>query len=237
MHEDRLCNQLCVEELLLGKVNLVFILFFVPAILGCRDTTFIGTEYLGNAPSSDGEPGAQTDANADTDNRTDIGIETDTPTEVSSDTDSTTDTVSDTDLVTECGVTDNFRWTSSEPTVFPPSGATSIKDPTVVRHGDNWLVYATAVVDPQPLTMTYLSFADWSEAGGAEQTPVSVNPNLSGYKAAPQLFYFSKDKLWYLIYQTQDPAYSTNTDPSNVGGWTPADVHALQLHGERQNGN
>jgi endo-1,4-beta-xylanase len=73
--------------------------------------------------------------------------------------------------------------------------------------------------------MTYFSVSDfgvsdWDDLDASPMTPVSENPNLTGYKAAPQLLYFAPQRLWYLVYQTQDPAYSTSTDPSDVGSWS-----------------
>lgn len=68
--------------------------------------------------------------------------------------------------------------------------------------------------------MVYLNFADFGEADSATKTLAATNTNLSGYKCAPQLFYFAPQKLWYLIYQTQTPAYSTSTNPSDVNSWS-----------------
>jgi endo-1,4-beta-xylanase len=43
----------------------------------------------------------------------------------------------------------------------------------------------------------------------------------SGYKTAPQVFYFAPQKLWYLVYQTGSNAgYSTNPDITNPTGWS-----------------
>jgi hypothetical protein len=40
------------------------------------------------------------------------------------------------------------------------------------------------------------------------------------YKCAPELFYFEPQKLWYLIWQQQEPAYSTTTTPDNPNSWS-----------------
>jgi hypothetical protein len=42
----------------------------------------------------------------------------------------------------------------------------------------------------------------------------------SGYKCAPELFYFAPQDLWYLIWQQQDPAYSTTKTPDNPNSWS-----------------
>ncbi len=54
--------------------------------------------------------------------------------------------------------------------------------------------------------LVYLSLTDWSQAGG--------------YRAAPEAFYFAPQRLWYLVYQNGNAAYSTNPDISNPAGWT-----------------
>ncbi|WP_437834487.1 non-reducing end alpha-L-arabinofuranosidase family hydrolase [Sorangium sp. So ce1153] len=117
-----------------------------------------------------------------------------------------------------CGVPTSFEWTSSPPLITPPSGAASIKDPTVLFHDGKWHVYATQYAGGY--NMTYLNFTDWNQAGAAAKTSLSTNPNLTGYKCAPQLFYFAPQRLWYLVYQTQPPAYSTSTNPSDVRSWS-----------------
>jgi hypothetical protein len=37
----------------------------------------------------------------------------------------------------------------------------------------------------------------------------------------PQIFYFAPDEIWYLVYQAKVPRYSTSSDLSNPGSWTP----------------
>lgn len=120
--------------------------------------------------------------------------------------------------VAGCGVPSNFAWTSSAALITPPSGSVSIKDPSILFHDGEWHIYATHYSNSY--SMVHLSFADWAQAGSATKTPVSSNPNLTGYKCAPQFFYFTPQNLWYLVYQTQPPAYSTSTDPSNVNSWS-----------------
>lgn len=112
-----------------------------------------------------------------------------------------------------------LQWTASAPLIAPPGGALSIKDPSVLFFESKWHIYATAYTDSY--TMVYLDFADWADAGTAPQTLLSTNPNLTGYKCAPQVFYFTPTATWYLIYQTQEPAYSTSKNPSDVNSWSP----------------
>ena len=118
-----------------------------------------------------------------------------------------------------CGVPASFRWTSSAPLITPASGSVSIKDPTVVFFDARWHVFATDY--STSYGMVYLNFPDWDQAGTATKTLASTNPSLGGYKCAPQMFYFTPQNLWYLVYQTQAPAYSTSTNPSDINSWSP----------------
>jgi hypothetical protein len=111
-----------------------------------------------------------------------------------------------------------FWWTSSPALIPPLGGALSIKDPSVLFFDGKWHIYATAYAGGY--TMVYLDFADWAEAGLATQTMMATNPNLAGYKCAPQVFYFTPTDTWYLVYQTQEPAYSTSKNPSDVNSWS-----------------
>lgn len=117
-----------------------------------------------------------------------------------------------------CDVPAHFSWTSSDPLINPPNGSVSIKDPSVLFFNGKWHVYATEY--DTSYNMVYLNFTDWAQADSAPKTLLSTNPNLAGYKCAPQLFYFAPQNLWYLVYQTQPPAYSTSTDPTDVMSWS-----------------
>ncbi|MET8053648.1 non-reducing end alpha-L-arabinofuranosidase family hydrolase [Streptosporangium sp. NPDC005286] len=44
--------------------------------------------------------------------------------------------------------------------------------------------------------------------------------HLTGYRAAPQVFYFAPQNLWCLVYQTGNASYSTTTDISNPASWS-----------------
>jgi hypothetical protein len=41
-----------------------------------------------------------------------------------------------------------------------------------------------------------------------------------GYRAAPQVFFFEPQQLWYLVYQGGDPLYSTSSDISDPTSWS-----------------
>jgi hypothetical protein len=176
--------------------------------LCCRDKIYVADEYLGDKLSSDssGEQGISTGSEVETD------MDSEPPA-----------SMEDTDSTVDCEAPAEFSWTSSAPLILPPNDDVFIKDPTAVLYGDKWLVFATSIVNvnnTNEISMVYLTFTDWKQAESAEQIPVSSNVNLAGYKAAPQLFYFAPRDLWYLVYQTQEPAYSTTRDPTDILSWS-----------------
>ncbi|CAM5743629.1 Beta-xylanase OS=Streptomyces alboniger OX=132473 GN=CP975_02970 PE=3 SV=1 [Streptomyces alboniger] len=120
---------------------------------------------------------------------------------------------------------DSFSWSSTGPLISPRPDAThpivSVKDPTVFRYKNRWHVYATTADTAGAWSLAYTSFKDWSKAAAAPQTFLDSNPNIGDrYAAAPQVFYFAPQKLWYMVYQTGPPSYSTTTDPSEPGSWS-----------------
>ncbi len=120
---------------------------------------------------------------------------------------------------------DSFSWSSTGPLIGPEPDAThpvvSVKDPTVFRYKNRWHVYATTADTAGSWSLAYTSFKDWSQAAAAPQTFLDANPNIGDrYAAAPEVFYFAPQKLWYMVYQTGPPSYSTTTDPSDPGSWS-----------------
>ena len=70
--------------------------------------------------------------------------------------------------------------------------------------------------------MVYLNFKDWSDAPNAKLHFVDQNPNLRGYHCAPHVFYFRPHKKWYLVFQSQQPQYTTTVAmgcPNSGVGW------------------
>jgi enterochelin esterase-like enzyme/aryl-phospho-beta-D-glucosidase BglC (GH1 family) len=122
------------------------------------------------------------------------------------------------------GIAVPFNWVSTGPIISAKRDSqhalNAIKDPTVVNYNGLWHVYATSASDTGGWGMVYLNFADWKDADKAPQYYMDDNPNLRGYHCAPQVFYFEPQKLWYLIYQSQHPTYSTTTDLSKPETWT-----------------
>ncbi|MET8852820.1 non-reducing end alpha-L-arabinofuranosidase family hydrolase [Amycolatopsis sp. NPDC004625] len=117
----------------------------------------------------------------------------------------------------------SFRWSSSGVLISPKSDAThaiaGIKDPTVVYSGGRYHVFASTA-NAAGYNLVHLSFTEWSQAGSATQHYLDKTAIGTGYRAAPQVFYFAPQGKWYLVYQNGNAAYSTNSDISNPNGWS-----------------
>ncbi|ONI80087.1 glycoside hydrolase [Saccharothrix sp. ALI-22-I] len=117
----------------------------------------------------------------------------------------------------------SFRWSSTGAIIGPkPDSAhanVAVKDPSVVYHNGKWHVFASTYTNGYNLM--YTSFSDWSQASSAPHTYLDTTAIGAGYKAAPHVFYFAPQRLWYLVYQTGDNAsYSTTTDIANPRSWS-----------------
>ena len=121
-------------------------------------------------------------------------------------------------------------WDYSGPLIAPekrerdPSRAQ--KDPTVVYYGGKWHVFMTVKL-PGRSVIEYCSFERWEDADRSRRTILKVSD--SDYYCAPQVFYFSPHKKWYLIYQMSVPggkfmwvAYSSTTTIADPNSWTQA---------------
>lgn len=121
-------------------------------------------------------------------------------------------------------------WEYSAPLISPekrdddPSHAQ--KDPTVVFYGGKWHVFMTVKLEGRS-AIEYCSFKKWEDADGSKRTILPVSD--SKYYCAPQVFYFTPHRKWYLIYQMGVPgakkmwvAYSTSEDVSDPLSWTRA---------------
>jgi endo-1,4-beta-xylanase len=123
------------------------------------------------------------------------------------------------------GLPSSFQWRSSGVLISPKPDAThpvvSVKDPTIVRYKGQWLVYATTANTSGNWSLEYLSFRSFAQAGAATPYYLDTNPAIgTGYRAAPELFYFAPKHTWYLVYQTGLPSYSTTTDPTRPETWS-----------------
>lgn len=123
-----------------------------------------------------------------------------------------------------------IKWVSTGPLVVPINDDThtvhSIKDPTVSFIDGKWQIYATAhFTNPATRTnntfnMVHLSFTDWKDAPKAPLYYMDNNPNFTGYKCAPEMFYFPPQQKWYFTFQTQPPVFCTSTTPGDPNSWT-----------------
>jgi hypothetical protein len=122
-----------------------------------------------------------------------------------------------------------FSWRASRPLVAPAERPEdpchAIKDPTVVFHDGRWHLFCTIRSQKRTHQIEYLSFANWDDANEAPRHVLQVT---DGYYCAPQVFYFTPHRRWYLIYQTADesrkpalqPAFSTTEDLTDPASWS-----------------
>lgn len=117
----------------------------------------------------------------------------------------------------------SFTWNSSNILISPKPDAThnvaGIKDPSVVYYNGKYHVFAS-IANSSGYNLVYLNFSDWSQASSATHYYLDQSAIGTGYRAAPEVFYFAPQKLWYLIFQNGNAAYSTNPDISNPSGWS-----------------
>lgn len=134
--------------------------------------------------------------------------------------------------------TGEFAWTSGEALIAPAVRAEdpchAIKDPTVVQFDGRWHLFCTIRSKTRTHQIEYLSFADWKDASQAKRQVLAVNER---YYCAPQVFYFTPQKKWYLVYQSVDksqaperfgPAYSTSADVGKPESWTKTAFFPVQ---------
>ncbi|KAH9873562.1 hypothetical protein IAQ61_004186 [Plenodomus lingam] len=120
----------------------------------------------------------------------------------------------------------NFSWTSSNVLVTPKNddrNVAGIKDPSIIQHNGVYHVFASTAKEAG-YSLVYFNFTDFAAANRAPFFYLDQSAIGTGYRAAPQVFYFAPQKLWYLIYQNGNAAYSTNADISNPAGWTAPKV-------------
>ena len=124
-----------------------------------------------------------------------------------------------------------FRWTSSGPLIDVEAQRAAddphvaLKDPTVVFHDGRWHLIGTLRMKSGRVCMQYLSFTDWPQANTAPRELISFTER---YHCAPQVFYFTPHRRWYLVYQLADPAntppmgayFSTTTNLADAKSWS-----------------
>jgi hypothetical protein len=124
-----------------------------------------------------------------------------------------------------------FSWKASGPLVDVGPGRdaedphVALKDPSVVFHEGRWHLFGTLRMKSGRVCMQHLSFTDWTQANATPRTIISFTDQ---YHCAPQVFYFTPHRRWYLIYQLADPSrtpvfgpcFSTTTDIADPKSWT-----------------
>lgn len=121
------------------------------------------------------------------------------------------------DSAATCELGTSFRWKDyGKPIAEPKNGWLAIKDFTMVRHNNQYIVYMTYTPNTAAggfLAAYMTPFADFSQAAAATQ---AIMPNkLPG--VAPELIYFTPKKTW--VFTTQwcggGFCYTTGSDPTN----------------------
>jgi len=122
-----------------------------------------------------------------------------------------------------------FHWVASHPLVGPAASQQdrfdSVKDPSIVRFGGRWHLFCTVRGRRRTHQIEYLTFPDWRRVGRAQRRMLGIH---DGFYCAPQVFYFSAHKKWYLICQASDDAwrpkyqaaYATATDLADAHAWS-----------------
>ena len=112
------------------------------------------------------------------------------------------------------------------PVVRPDRPSRAQKDPTVVFYDGKWHIFMTVKL-PGQSAIEYCSFEKWDDANRSPRTILVVSD--SDYYCAPQVFYFTPHRKWYLIYQMGVAgaskmwvAYSTTTNIADPNSWTSA---------------
>ncbi len=126
-----------------------------------------------------------------------------------------------------------FRWTYGAPILEPgPEGAfdsQAVKDPSIVFHDGAWHLFYTAsnghtcrLGYASAPTLERLRDAPRHELAQAVNSGLSTPPNK--YAAAPQVFFFEPQEVWYLVFQTRDsnylPVYMTTRDIAEPDSWS-----------------
>ncbi|MGC8885954.1 MAG: non-reducing end alpha-L-arabinofuranosidase family hydrolase [Verrucomicrobiia bacterium] len=126
-------------------------------------------------------------------------------------------------------IPDSFKWKISPPLLSPAVRTNdpcySVKDPSVVYYNGRWHLFCTIRSQKRTHQIEYLSFEKWESANTSRRYILQLT---DGYFCAPQVFYFTPHKKWYLIYQVIDPsrkpslqpAFSTTTEIDKPDSWS-----------------
>jgi hypothetical protein len=124
--------------------------------------------------------------------------------------------------------TGEFDWSVSEPLLEPRALDNvqwiAVKDPSIVHFKGKWHLFCTVRGIERSHAIIYAAFEDWDQAIDAKQQILRLH---DGYFCAPQVFYFTPHKKWYMLCQASDeswepkygPAFSTIVDIAEPDSW------------------
>jgi hypothetical protein len=118
-----------------------------------------------------------------------------------------------------------LTWSSTGQLVYPKKddrAIAGIKDPSIILVDGTYHVFASTAksAGDGSYSLAYFNFTDFSKANSAPFFYLDQSAIGTVYRAAPEIFYFEPHKLWYLVFQNGNAAYSTNQDLSNPAGWS-----------------
>ena len=125
--------------------------------------------------------------------------------------------------------TGHFQWKISPPRVAPAETPEdtfySVKDPSVVFYQGRWHLFCTVRGRKRTHQIEYLTFTDWENVAAGRRQRLTLHP---GFFCAPQVFYFTPQRKWYLICQASDEswepkygaAYATTDDIADPTSWS-----------------
>lgn len=119
------------------------------------------------------------------------------------------------------------RWVVSDPLLSQGAKGSfdeiSVKDPSIVYYKGCWHLFYTAAGNEE-YTTGYVSAPTLDDLKNSQRYELKMIRGLKRYGCAPQVFYFSPQKLWYLLFQNLDsnyqPAYSTTRHISDPDSWS-----------------
>ncbi|PYH88275.1 glycosyl hydrolase family 62 protein [Aspergillus ellipticus CBS 707.79] len=126
------------------------------------------------------------------------------------------------DLATAASLPSSFEWSSSAALIAAKDDSydiAGIKDPSIVEIDGTYHVFTSTAKDAG-YSLVYLNFTNFEDAHSATFNYLENTAIGTGYRAAPQVFYFEPHSLWYLIFQNGNAAYSTNENIGDPAGWS-----------------
>jgi len=136
-----------------------------------------------------------------------------------------------------------FSWEASPPLYSPAARSEdlcySVKDPSIVSYGGRWHLFTTIRSKARSHQIEYASFTEFGEADSAQRHVLKIR---DGYFCAPQVFYFTPKKMWFLVHQVDEkdrkgglapgcsrdnpfcrelrPAHATTRDLADPSSWS-----------------